>query len=313
MTRTDPFSLRHQAQRSANDADQAEFLAFKNGSMVVDSGVYDERVAGAMDDFEARDTAALELWHREDLKYDSAVGKIHEEVERRQKIMGDMYPFALETGALVYKPSETCVYEFFLAICNAKTITTGKYVDLPRLFERLSARLVAAFFGPHAIYVHTGQPRDPDIGASFKDAMVTVADRSAEWRWGPDEGLPEQPVNGDGGCDFVVWPYPPDGRQIGQLFVLGQCACGNDWPTKFNDLTVKKLQKWFNPLSIVDPVRCFTTPFHVTDAMLKEASREGGLIFDRARLVGITQKMPEGIIEPEVMEQLSELIDLVKE
>ena len=265
-----------------------------------------------MDDFEARDAAVGELWHQEDLKYDSAVGKIHEEVERRRIVLGGMYPFSLENGALIYTPTRNSVYEFLLAICNAETITAGKYVGLPRLFERLSARLIAAFFGAEASYVHTGYPRDPDVGASFKTAMLTVAERTAEWRWGPEEGLPDEPVNGDGGCDFVVWPSLPDGRRIGQLFILGQCACGNDWPTKFNDLTTKKLQKWFNPLSVVDPVRCFTTPFHITDAMLVEASRESGLVFDRARLVGISHRMPEGTVEAEMEKQISELIALVR-
>lgn len=313
MTKTDPYSLRHQAQRSASDADQAEFLALKSGSTVVDAGVYDERVAGAMDDFEARDVAVDEFWHSEDLKYDSAVGKIHEEVERRSLMMGTMYPFQLTGGTLAYVPSGNLFYEFFLATCNAGTITSGEYVWLPRVFERLSARLVAAFFGTDSRCIHTGAPRDEETGKSFRDAMVTVAEQTSEWRWGPDDGLPDEPVNGDGGCDFVVWPSPPDGRAIGQLFILGQCACGNDWQTKFNDLTIKKLQKWFNPLSVVDPVRCFTTPFHVTDSILKEASREGGFVFDRARLVGISQQLADDAIDPYLRVRMGHLIDLVKD
>ena len=50
----DPHSLRHQAQRSAVDADKAEFLAFANGSTSVDAGIYDWRLAGVLDDFEPR-------------------------------------------------------------------------------------------------------------------------------------------------------------------------------------------------------------------------------------------------------------------
>ena len=81
--------------------------------------------------------------------------------------------------------------------------------------------------------------------------------------------------------------------------------------TKFNDLTVEALGKWFHPLAIVDPVRCFTTPHHVTDAMLKEASREAGYVFDRARLVRIGfHSMGEGL-EEETKRRMKELIDLV--
>ena len=311
MTRTDPYSLRHQAQRSAGDADQAEFLALKKGSMIVDAGIYDERVAGAMDDFETQDVAVGESWHAEDLKYDSAVGQIHEEIERRRAIMEARYPFSIEGGTLVHSPSENSIYEFLLAICNAETITAGEHVRLPRLFERLSARLVAAYFGADTRFIHTGAPRDPEVGSSFKEAMLTVAEKTSEWRWDPEPDLPDEPVHGDSGCDFVVWPVPPDGRQIGQLFILGQCACGNNWDTKLNDLTIKKLEKWFKPLSIVDPVRCFTTPFHITDAMLKDASRDGGIVFDRARLVGISHRAANGTIGQDILSRMNELITLV--
>ena len=312
MTKTEPYSLRHQAQRSAKKADHAEFLAIKNGSTVVDVGVYDERVAGAMDDFEAQDISAKETWHSDDLKYDNAVGQIHEEVECRSGIMGSAYPFLLSGGSITYVPSENSIYEFLLSICNATTLTEGEYVCLPRIFERLSARLVAVYFGKDTQFIHTGAPRDAEIGLSFKDAMSTVAARTGEWRWGPDDGLPENPSQRDAGCDFVVWPNPPDGCKIGQLFILGQCACGNNWLTKFNDLSIKNLQKWFNPLSTVDPVRCFTTPFHVTDGMLIEASRQSGFVFDRARLVRVGQHLAERAIEPEIVNRMKELVKLVK-
>lgn len=311
MTTSDPYDLRHQAQRSASDADQAEFFAMRNGTSVVDAGIYDERVAGAMDDYEVPDGTGHAHWQDEDLKYDSAVGRVHEEIERRRDNMGASYPFAIRDGTIDYVPNGGLFYEFFLAICNAETLTSGKYVGLPRVFERLSARLVAAHLGDGTRFLHTGAPRDEEIGKSFKEAMVTVAEETSEWRWGPDDGLPDEPSNGDSGCDFVVWPKSPDDRQIGQLFFLGQCACGNDWVTKFNDLTVKKLAKWFNPLSVVDPVRCFATPHHVTDSMLREASREAGYVFDRARLVRIGDNSANETVGTSLQGKIRELIDLV--
>ena len=279
---------------------------------VLDAGMYDERVAGAMDDFEINDVSVGTVWHGEDLKYDTAVGKIHEEIERRKNLLGENYPFFLNGGSLIYESKDNGIYEFLLAICNSPTLTSGEYVGLPRVFERLSARLVASHFGEDTNFIHTGSPRDNEVGSSFVDAMHTVAEGTSEWTWGPDEGLPDEPVNGDGGCDFVVWPAPPDGRKIGQLFVVGQCACGNDWTTKFTDLTIKNLSKWFNPLSLVDPVRCFSTPFHVVDAMLKEASRQGGIVFDRARLVSISYKGSKGEIDNDLLEKIANLTKLVK-
>ena len=311
MTVTDPYSLRHQKQRSAADADQAEFLAIRNGASPPDAGIYDERVAGAMDDHEHYDEIGATVWQEDDLKYDDAVGMVHEEIERRRETLGSAYPFQIHHGKIEYVPNDNLIYEFLLAICNASTLTEGEYVELPRVFERLSARLIAAYLGDGARFLHTGAPRDKEIGISFKDAMNTVASETSEWEWGPDEGLPDEPKNGDSGCDFVAWPKAPDNRPIGQLFFLGQCACGNDWNTKLNDLTVKKLGKWFNPLSIVDPVRCFTTPHHITDAMLKEASREGGYVFDRARLVSIGHACKKETVEASIKDEMKDLIELV--
>ena len=309
----DPYSRRHQDQHAAQDADQAEFLAFKNGVTVVDVGIYDERIAGVMDDVSGSEPTGGAMWHAEDLTYDSAVGKIYEEIERRRDTMGPLYPFSIEGGTLSYTPNGSVLYVFLLAICNARTLSSGQYVGLPRVFERLSARLVAAYLGAGGRFIHTGVPRDAAVGSSFKKAMATVSDRTGEWTWGPDEGLPDEPSSGDSGCDFVVWVRSPDGRGIGQLFLIGQCACGNDWQSKLSDLTVKKLAKWFNPMTIVEPVRCFATPFHVTDAMLTEASREGGIVFDRARLVGIVSEDIDDVLDADIRENMDRLITLVVE
>ena len=306
----DLYRGRHEAQRFTKDADHAEFLALKNGSTIVDSGVYDERVAGALDDFEVS-THDTESWQQEDLKYDTAVGGTYEEIERRVEMLGDAYPFRLKEGTLSHSSDAPGIYDFLLSICNSPTLTTGEYVDLPRLFERIAAKLVAVYFGDHADCVHTGWPRDQEVGHSFKDAMGTVSKRTGEWIWRPDDGLPGEQYQGDEGCDFVVWLSAPDRRRTGQLFVLGQCACGNDWLTKYGDLDLKKLQKWFNPLSVVDPVRSFATPHHVTDVILREASREGGLFFDRARLTMTAFHAKKAVIGNEMKKNMENLTELV--
>ena len=305
-----PHSRRLHAQRLAHDADQAEFYALQYGSTVVDAGVKDDKFADAMDDFESTASSPSAPWLEDALRYELAVGNVHKIVQRREEELGEIYPFRSKKGTLVYEPSKTLVYEFLLAICNADTLTTGDHVQLPRFFERLSAKLVAAYFGPETQSIHTGFPRDPKIGRSFKDAMETVANRTGEWKWGPDEDLPDEPTSGDSGCDFVVWPPAADGRQIGQLFILGQCACGNDWPDKFNDLSLKKLGKWFNPLSLVDPVRSFATPFYVTDEMLPDASRQAGVVFDRVRLASISNSASSEIVDDDMRETMSALIRL---
>ena len=144
--------------------------------------------------------------------------------------------------------------------------------------------------------------------------METVANRTGEWKWGPRSDLPDDPLDvKDEGCDFIVWPNPPDDRQIGQLFVLGQCACGNNWDIKLGELNVEKFQKWFNHPFTISPVRAFATPHHVTDAMLAEASLRGGVFFDRARLTLLACRNKEQVFDESAMGIIQDILKLVED
>ena len=303
---------RHKEARRARDADQAEFEAIEKYSVLVDRGVYDDRVAGAMDDFGPDDQAVVTPWQATDLSVDDAIGQVHEEVERRHNLLGDSYPFTLKDGLLSYQGRQSGFYEFCLAASLARNITERPYVDLPRVFERMSAILVASAFGPDAKHLHVGSPRDADIGAAFNKAMEEVKQRTNEFFWGPEAGLPDDPTHtGDEGVDFVVWKMPPDCR-IGSLFILGQCACGDDWSTKFHDIDLDRFGRWFNPLSFVrPPVRAFATPFHLGNGWLVEALPQAGLIFDRARLTLLAEKTVDKEVYSNWQAKLDELSKLI--
>ncbi|MEQ8557308.1 MAG: hypothetical protein RIB03_03235 [Henriciella sp.] len=278
------FLSRNRDQRSTQDADQTELGAILNGSAAVDEGVYDERVASSLDDFDPETSVADEgSWEEADLRYDSAVGAVNEEIERRISLLGARYPFQLDRGSLIYTGEQYGLYEFLLAICLAPNITSGEFKELPRLFERVCAVVARTTFREPVESHHVGWPRDDRT--SFEASMRAINRVSGEWRWGPDEEVDPAAAK-DEGVDFIVWPVPTDARKIGQIFLVGQCACGNDWVNKFDDLNIKNLSKWFNPLSIVDPIRSLATPFFVVDAVVREASRKAGFFFDRGRLYG---------------------------
>lgn len=282
------FRSRGRDQNTCADADQAELAAILNQATALDEGVYDERVASSLDDFTPNAVGVEEgSWQEADLKYDAAVGAVHEEVERRQKVLGAAYPFQLKDGSLHYAGDKSGLYEFLLAICVAPTLTKGEYAKLPKLFERVCVPIVGTMFRHPVEAYHVGYPRDKDMGVKFDDAMKRIHKLSGEWVWRPEEGY-EPSQTKDEGVDFIIWPRHADQRNIGQLFVLGQCACGNDWTSKYNDLSIPKLQRWFQPTPMVPPVRSLATPHFVVDAMLKEATRESAsMVFDRGRLVGM--------------------------
>ncbi|RDV06933.1 hypothetical protein DXH95_05940 [Sphingorhabdus pulchriflava] len=309
--RGDVYSQRHAFQKLVKNADQAEFAAIASTSAIVDQGVYDDRVADAMDDYDVGADADVERWERDDLAFDSAVGQAREEIERRVAIMGASYPFQLDGGSLVYTKSNSGFYEFCLAASLAEQITSGANVGFPRLFERLCALLVQEFFGPYAKSFHVGSPRQPDGHSQFGAAMRDAHLMTGEFIWSPDPDLPTDVTHtGDEGVDFIVWAKPPDQR-IGSAFVLGQCACGDDWTEKFNDADLKRYRKWFNPLSYIEPLFAFATPYHVADGFLGEASRRAGLVFDRARLSILADAACGRVEFNERIPQMDELSKLV--
>ncbi|WP_027530114.1 hypothetical protein [Bradyrhizobium sp. WSM3983] len=297
-------------QSIISNADQTELSAIKFGSVVIDSGIQDDRIADALDDYDPALTH-LSAWQSRDLKLDTAVGDVSNVLSERSAMLKGAYPFDIKDGRLVYQPRKSRFYEFCLLITLAKDITTGEYTQLPRSFERICAVLVRTYLGKHAKAIHVGAPRDDVVGKTFQQAMESVQKETGEWIWDPEQGMPvDTSVGGDEGVDFIVWADAMDARR-GHLFVLGQCACGNDWPNKFNDLDLERLKKWMRPLSHVTPVRSFTTPFQMSEGMLRDAQRLAGLVFDRARLAILAH---DGLTDPEYEKwekKLPALCDLV--
>ena len=301
------------AQRQAEEADHVEYAALTYGASVIDIGLYDDRISGVANDFEIENaySGPQESWHRLDIATDEAVGNIGKEIDRRSDILGSAYPFKLSGGTLRYCPGQMKIYEFMLSVSCSPNLTKGKFADIPRTFERVTTVLVARYFGDYAKGWHTGWPRDGSM--SFQDMAQELNTCTGEWIWEPQHDDLNFGSVKDEGCDFVVWLTPSDQRKIGSLFVLGQCACGNDWQVKYEQLSIEKLRRWFNPLSYVHPVRSFATPRHVEDVTLREASRQAGLLFDRARLTAIALRIKVNPFGIQLMQLMDDTIRLVRD
>lgn len=287
----DVFSVRHGEQDHLADADQVELRAINQGAAVVEMGVYDERIAGVLDDAANALAGNDAVWQKADRVLEDGVGSVRLEIERRALLLGGAYPFKLEGNQLTYEASVSCFYEYFLAVSTTPSLTKKPYTGLPRSFERVTAQLVKSYMGVNAEAFHTGAPRNPENGGTFLAAMQNLhqATGGMDWYWSPKRGYPFRPTHrGDGGLDFVVWKKSPDGR-VGQLMIVGQCACGNDWDTKFGDLTHERLDSWFRPATYVPAIRCFATPFVLSDGNFLVANDRGGWTLDRIRLVKIAE------------------------
>ncbi len=308
-------------ERIAEDADQAEFVAIKYDSCNLEAGTFDDRIADALDDYEVRDPKEVAKWAAEDIKFDNATSEIAIEIQRRAELLGANYPFALNGNQLVYRRSDTLVYEFCLAVSESPSLKEDAYARLPVAFERLVRDVLICFLGPGAEGFRTGWPGDAheDRPPRFK-ALITKLHESTgkcEWHWCPDAGLPNDPEPQDikdEGLDVVVWKAIADKRG-GRLFLLGQCACGGSYATKYYDIDQQfhKLSKWVKPLSWASPVRVFSTPRHIpNNDHFAQVNREAGLTIDGVRLTLIAEQADHrAFIKAQMKVPYADLIKLV--
>lgn len=289
MISSDPYYHRALFEKVANDTDQAELVALRSGETRTSSGISDDEIAETVSDvYGSPDTSEEADWQSIETSLDSASSHINAELKRRSKALGSLYPFALDGDIITYQHSESQLYEFLLCASLTNNLTQGSNRHFPRIFERIAAELSANFMGSNTKCCHIGWP---NRRKRFKAAVMTAIEASGELKWDPDDGLPDAgPRSGDEGVDYILWKEFGCGRSIGQPFYFGQCACGNDWDTKLNDVS-EKFFKWFARLK-VKPGKLFAVPYVVPDMVLKEVSRDAGIVMDRLRLVASMDKGP---------------------
>lgn len=276
-------------------ADQAELAAFQMGNTAISAGTIDEKLSGFDDDYPAGDRVLERDKALEEAEADAAT-----EIDRRARLLGDSYPFRRVGSRLIHAPVETQtqLYELLLLMSLAGDYKTGRNRLLPRVFEALSCLIAEAYLGDDAASYRIGWPRPRGSATTLKGAIEelrqTTGAHCGEWRWGPKEGNPEDPSPQrakEQGLDIVAWKKSVDGR-AGQLYLLGQCACGKNWDSdaKLQDLNLKILNEWVKEIANVDPVRAIFTPRHALDEKLPFISRHGGIVFDRVRLTLLAKR-----------------------
>ena|GEM_PF-790399 len=312
------WETRKPHHRASGGADQVEFSAISHGSSNLEAGLKDDRIADALDDLEVVDPLDVPDWAEADSQYDTATGSIGDEIQRRLGILGSSYPFQVRGNTIAYKQSRTLAYEFCLAVSQSPSLSQGEFKRLPQAFERLSRDVIRCYIGRGSEGYRTGWPKDKfePRPTRFRDVVNELHKRTGEWHWCPGPRLPPNPGHQhlkDAGIDFVVWKPMPDGRK-GQLFLLGQCACGDDWTEKFYDIDLNKLKEnWIRPLSAATPLRVFATPRHLpNDTEFAEINASAGLTIDRARIAVLAEHRDNRrFVTEQMKDPYAELIKLV--
>jgi hypothetical protein len=324
------WNSKQAAADAATNTDQLEASAVEQGIVPLEDCLSDDQIA--LDDLAERYGAAQgpelnEDWATNDSAKEEALADVVTEIKRRRQLLAGNYPFQLaEDGrSLEYlsNRSRSTVYEFCLAISNlspGERLNRMPCAQVPRVFERLTGRLLAAFLGGNAENRRIGAPPDGDRPGTISETLKLLNNHTGEWEFDPPRGTDAQAEQGDGGIDLAIWkrvgiPQPADAQEgdmlgddrVGMLVLLAQCACGDNWTEKTKDLSPEGFQRtWCGTISFAGQIRCMAIPHHVPhDADWQANCSHSGLLLDRVRLTWLAESLLTHEQQQEVRQEVA--------
>ena len=203
----------------------------------------------------------------------------------RSSSAGEAYPFTVMPSLLEAKGAVDDYPAYFFCLClsyagwNKKK---GQGQIAARMFEDLSCVAAKAYIGGDvARFAYQRKGGKSGLPKGFREAIAGLAIGLAE-----GEGCVHAPARStkDDALDVVAWRHFPD-RQAGKLLLVGQCASGEDWVGKLNDLNpIATTNEWMIRPIISPMLRAMFIPHRIRREEWERCSRRAGVIFDRCRL-----------------------------
>lgn len=167
-------------------------------------------------------------------------------------------------------------------------------MDGAELFEQVCCEVAKNYWGTDAKGMVFGTARRVDARevTGFEAAVNYFCTETREgdgFRNNYNEPITAQ----DGKLDVVVWKPFSDKRR-GQLMGFGQCKTGTHWSSGLFTLRPEGFcKKWVSPAPVVDPVRLYFITARVKQSKWHEVGVDGGVMFDRCRILDYAPPMPE--------------------
>lgn len=274
-------------------ADWLEWAALSSLSSFISWSDYqtDLRIAGADDEEVDGDENGTPF----EVLIDDIVAELQ---ERSDSCGGKAYPFEVEQDGLAHRrQTNLSVYEFLLGLTlRDNQIQSSEHIG-ERLFEEVCSLALGAFLDSPRYPAETrvfGFPRRLEP-AGFRDALDKLCHDLGEGRGCAT--APRIANQKDAKLDLVGWKRFADGR-ASQLIVFGQCATGANWYEKLSDLQPGKwCELWMDRSPFVIPVSAFFLPRRIERDRWEEASRYGGVLFDRCRISGLVEQLDQSLAE----------------
>ncbi len=299
-------------QKIIEDADQTELEALLNFSAPIDAGITDDKHASALDSLDLIGIDSAD-WATKDAELDNLSSDLSTEINYRSNLLNEDYPFIINGSNVKLRLENTNLFYIFCLVISrsklkAKKGETAHNQKMARLFERITLRLIQKSLGEYAYSHHFGFPRDDGIGViEAMNQLNPQLDLEYEFKVNVlDYNTKDLALQKDLGVDQIIWVKRPDLRKHSHLFLLGQCACGQDYDQKYNDIDLNKLDGYFRPFTYVSPVKMMSIPFILSDAEMRRVSNRAGWLFDRISLSALYMKYED--IKEEFNDQMIELI-----
>lgn len=278
-------------------ADFAELLAWANGSVSAR-----EIVA-----FLGREGESDPNVGCDDVDDDNAnaLTEVSVEIEQRAIACSGRYPFELDSAGNVlhYNPqneSSAWLYGYMLLSTrlNMNTDRMQAGIDGTTLLEEISAEGLQHYLG-------TPRVKTLVFGTSAGSANFTTRVSFLCQELGEGvcfENNYSLPMNAkDDKLDVVAW-LPFTDNKASKLIIFGQCKTGTAWSEQLCQLRPEIfIKKWMSVQFIYDPARAYFVSEAVDRSKWAGHAIEGGLFFDRCRLLDCCDS-----IEPALLTRIVE-------
>ncbi len=224
-----------------------------------------------------------------------AFDEVADEFGRRQQACAGRYPFTLDDvgNVLRHAPVDdlsSWLYGYLLLSTRLNMTHARNHagIDGTTLLEHVSAISLRHYLGPiraQAIVFGTA------AGAAGFPARVTrlCQDLGEGFRFKNHQNLPMNAK--DDKLDVVAW-LPFADQMVSKVVVFGQCKTGTAWTEAACQLRpLDFIKKWVETPFAFDPLRAYFVSEAVSRTRWAGYAIDGGLLFDRCRLVDCCDEM----------------------
>lgn len=229
---------------------------------------------------------------------------VSSELLSRSRKLNKAYPFRFN-GKLVEakskKPNRNqwaylfCLFVSYIGLeKGAKELNVWEKQKTSDLFEKLSSLVAENFLSSKKVDAQSlqfGAPRNSWVQEKkpFRRALEFLKTKISE---GDIKNNSNASRKKDAGLDIVAWRSFPDGRKS-KLFLLGQCAAGNDFKNK--KWEIKELQQYYSFWDMPGIIFSFFIPHEIDESDWQDFYYPDiGILFDRSRIAFWAQEWDGG-------------------